>query len=103
MEELQVHRYMVIMSTYSTSHGLNVAAIYAQGKWQHHFQCIMELREGCETLLWWNLVWFSDTGAWDGTQGDVHMMAVNGTQMMLNAIVYSAVIVGMMKIAQKGQ
>ena len=74
MEELQVHRYMVIMSTYSTFHGLNMAAINEQGKWQYHFQCILELREGGETFLWQNLVWSSDTDAWNNTQRGCHII-----------------------------
>ena len=95
--------YMVIISTYSTFHGLNLVAIHEQRKWQYHFQHMLELREGSETFTWWNLVWLSDTDAWDGTQGDVSIMAGNGSQVMLNAIVYSAVIVVMMKIAQEGE
>ena len=79
-----------------------MAAIHAQGKWQHHFQCILELREGGETFSWQNLVWLSDTDAWDDTQGDAHIMAGYGTQVMLNTKVYPAMIVVMMKIAQKG-
>ena len=51
-----------------------------------HFQCILELREGGETFLWWNLVWLSDTDAWDDTQGDVYIMAGSGTLLMLNVI-----------------
>ena len=77
MEELQVHRYMVIMGTYSTFHGFILAAIHEQWKW--HFQCILKLREGGETFSWQNVVWLSDTDAWDDTQGDVYIMAGNGT------------------------
>ena len=79
MEKLQVHRHVVTMSYYSTFHGLNLTAIHAQGKWLHHFQCILELGEGGETFPWWNLVWLSDTVAWDGTQGVVNITAGNGT------------------------
>ena len=53
-----------------------------------------------ETFLWWNSAWISDTDAWDDTQGDVHIIMGSGTQVMLITIVYSAVIVVMMKIAQ---
>ena len=74
MEKLQVHRHMVVMSYYSTFHGLSLAAVHAQGKWQNHFQCILELREGGETFLWWNLVWLSDTDAWDDTHRGCHIM-----------------------------
>ena len=56
MEELQLCRSMVIMSYYSAFHGLNLAAIHAQGKWKYHFQHILELREGDETFSWQNLV-----------------------------------------------
>ena len=46
MEKLQVHRGVLIMSVYSTCHGLHLAAAHAQEKWVNHFQCALELREG---------------------------------------------------------
>ena len=72
MEKLQVHRYMVIMSEYSTSHGQNLVVIHELQKWQHHFHFILGMKEGGETFSWKNLVWLSDTDAWDDTQrGDI--------------------------------
>ena len=51
MEKLQVHRCVVIMSVYSTCHGLHLAAVHAQGKWVNHFQHALELREGVGLLV----------------------------------------------------
>ena len=52
-----------------------------------------------ETFSWQNLVWLSDTNARDDTHGmRCHMVVRIGTWMMLIAMVYSAVIVVMMKI-----
>ena len=93
---------MVIMSECCTSHGLNLAAIHEQGKWQHHFQCVLAMREGGKAFLWLNLVWLSDTGVWDDRERGCHIIVRIGIRVMLIVIVYSAVIVVMMKIAQKG-
>ena len=40
-----VHRYVIIMSAYSTCCRLHLAAIHEQGKWVEHFQHTLELRE----------------------------------------------------------
>ena len=64
MENLQVHRYVVKMSVYSTCHRLHLAAIHEQGKWVKHFQHALELRED-QVFLQWNGVWLSDTYTWD--------------------------------------
>ena len=55
-----------------------------------------------KTFSWHNLVWLSDTDTWDDTQRGCHIIVQIGTRVMWNAIVYSAMIVVMMKIAQKG-
>ena len=82
-------------------HLLNLVTIHEQGKWLHHFQCILGMREGGKTFSWQNLVWLSDTNAWDDTCRGCHIVVGIGTQMMVIVIVYSAVIVVLMKIAQK--
>ena len=78
-----------------------MAAVHEKGEWQHHFQCILGMREGGKTFSWWNLVQLSDTNAWDYTCRGCHIVVRIGTQMMLIAIVYSAVIVVMMKTVHK--
>ena len=52
MEKLQVHRCVVIMSAYSTCHGLHLAAIHAHGEMGEPFPVhALELREGVGLLL----------------------------------------------------
>ena len=79
---------------------LNLAAIHEQGEWPHnHSQCILGLREGRDLLVVeFSLVkWLKCLGC--------HMVMEKGTHMDANlsniAIVYSAVVVVMMKIVHR--
>ena len=59
---------MVIMSVYSTCHGLHLATVHAHGKWVNHFQHALELREGVGLFVAWNGAWSSDTYGWDDSR-----------------------------------
>ena len=79
------------MGVYSTCHGLHLAAVHAQGKWVNHFQHALELREGVKP---------SHTRIGSGqvthrpgmTQEEAHNW-YRWAQVILNAMIYSAVIV----------
>ena len=73
-----------------------------RGNGRHYFQCILGVREGGWDLLMaeFSLVKWHRCLGWH--TGDVHIIIGIGTWVMLIAIVYSAVIVVMMKIAQNG-
>ena len=46
LENLQVHRCVILMSVYSAFHRLHLAAVHEERKWVNHFWHALELREG---------------------------------------------------------
>ena len=97
-EKLQVHRYGSYKESVALAfQKLNLAAIHEQGEWPHnHSHCILGLREGRDLLVteFSPVKWLKCLGC--------HMVMEKGTCMDANlsnnTMVYSAVVVVIMKI-----